>query len=132
MRRPTRREALSRLSSISSHCSTDSATTTLLSTSRRCEMCSPSTLMSGSIHSRILRRASMHRFSVVYHEDKVTPGCPELTNKLVQVISTSKVNMSDEIDIEEHDLMDNPTIKQIFPDLSVIKQELNEYFFEAE
>ncbi|XP_026727375.1 zinc finger protein 91-like isoform X2 [Trichoplusia ni] len=38
--------------------------------------------------------------------------------------------MSDEIDIEEHDLMDNPTIKQIFPDLSVIKQELNEYFFE--
>lgn len=39
--------------------------------------------------------------------------------------------MSDEIDIEEHDLMDNPTIKQIFPDLSVIKQELNEYFFEG-
>ncbi|CAD0195445.1 unnamed protein product [Chrysodeixis includens] len=39
--------------------------------------------------------------------------------------------MSDEIDIEEHDVMDNPTIRNIFPDLSVIKREINQYFYEG-
>uniref|UniRef100_A0A2A4K6I9 glucuronosyl-galactosyl-proteoglycan 4-alpha-N-acetylglucosaminyltransferase n=1 Tax=Heliothis virescens TaxID=7102 RepID=A0A2A4K6I9_HELVI len=39
--------------------------------------------------------------------------------------------MSDEIEIEEHDVLDNPTIKRIFPDISVIKKELNEYYDEA-
>ncbi|CAH1643429.1 unnamed protein product [Spodoptera littoralis] len=36
--------------------------------------------------------------------------------------------MSDEIDIEEHDIMNDPSIKSIFPDLSVIKKEINEYY----
>ncbi|XP_075982524.1 uncharacterized protein LOC142980853 [Anticarsia gemmatalis] len=35
--------------------------------------------------------------------------------------------MSDEIDIEEHDVLDNPNIKRIFPDLSIIKQEISQY-----
>ncbi|PZC87105.1 hypothetical protein B5X24_HaOG201341 [Helicoverpa armigera] len=39
--------------------------------------------------------------------------------------------MSDEIEIEEHDVLDNPTIKRIFPDISIIKKELNEYYDEA-
>lgn len=38
--------------------------------------------------------------------------------------------MSDEIDIEEHDVMDDPTIKRIFPDLSVIKKEINQYIYD--
>lgn len=36
--------------------------------------------------------------------------------------------MSDEIDIEEHDIMNNPSIKSIFPDLSVVKKEINEFY----
>lgn len=36
--------------------------------------------------------------------------------------------MSDEIDIEEHDVMDNPSMKRIFPDLSVVKKEINQYY----
>ncbi|CAG5017812.1 unnamed protein product [Parnassius apollo] len=36
--------------------------------------------------------------------------------------------MADDIDIEEHDLMDNPVIRNIFPDLSILKKEvLDEY-----
>ncbi|XP_031769687.2 zinc finger protein 91-like isoform X1 [Galleria mellonella] len=35
--------------------------------------------------------------------------------------------MSDEIDIEEHDILDNPVIKNIFPDLSVLKKEILDY-----
>ncbi|KPI93365.1 hypothetical protein RR46_10625 [Papilio xuthus] len=32
--------------------------------------------------------------------------------------------MDDEIDIEEHDVLDNPVIKSIFPDLTILKQEV--------
>lgn len=35
--------------------------------------------------------------------------------------------MSDDIDIEEHDVLDNPTIRRIFPDLSIIKKEISQY-----
>ncbi|CAK1599874.1 unnamed protein product, partial [Parnassius mnemosyne] len=36
--------------------------------------------------------------------------------------------MADDIDIEEHDVMDNPVIRNIFPDLSILKKEvLDEY-----
>ncbi|KAF9419194.1 hypothetical protein HW555_004121 [Spodoptera exigua] len=40
------------------------------------------------------------------------------------------LKMSDEIDIEEHDILNDPSIKNIFPDLSVVKKELNEYYAE--
>ncbi|XP_028171092.1 zinc finger protein Xfin-like [Ostrinia furnacalis] len=39
--------------------------------------------------------------------------------------------MDDDIDIEEHDLLDNPAMRNIFPDLSVVKKELTGYFEEA-
>ncbi|KAL4704820.1 hypothetical protein ACJJTC_001295 [Scirpophaga incertulas] len=35
--------------------------------------------------------------------------------------------MDEEIDIEDHDLLDNPLIKKIFPDLSVLKKEIAIY-----
>ncbi|RVE47218.1 hypothetical protein evm_008186 [Chilo suppressalis] len=35
--------------------------------------------------------------------------------------------MDDEIDIEEHDVLDHPAIKSIFPDLSIIKKEISSY-----
>ncbi|XP_050358055.1 zinc finger protein 91-like [Nymphalis io] len=35
--------------------------------------------------------------------------------------------MADDIDIEEHDVMENPIIKQIFPDLSKLKKEILDY-----
>nr|XP_026484927.1 zinc finger protein 91-like [Vanessa tameamea] len=35
--------------------------------------------------------------------------------------------MADDIDIEEHDVMENPMIKQIFPDLSILKKEILDY-----
>ncbi|XP_059049415.1 zinc finger protein 423-like [Achroia grisella] len=37
---------------------------------------------------------------------------------------SSEVVMSDDIDIEEHDILDNPVIKNMFPDLSVLKKEI--------
>lgn len=37
------------------------------------------------------------------------------------------LTMSDDIDIEEHDLLDDPVIKNIFPDLSKLKQEILGY-----
>lgn len=42
---------------------------------------------------------------------------------------SSKEPMFDEneIEIEEHDVLDNPTIKRIFPDLSIIKEEISQY-----
>lgn len=36
--------------------------------------------------------------------------------------------MDDEIDIEEHDLLDNPVIKSIFPDITALKKEITYYF----
>lgn len=33
--------------------------------------------------------------------------------------------MDPDIDIEEHDLLDNPIIQSIFPDISVIKKEFD-------
>lgn len=39
--------------------------------------------------------------------------------------------MDYEIDIEEHDVLDNPVIKQLFPDISVIKKEITQYFEEG-
>lgn len=36
--------------------------------------------------------------------------------------------MDEDIDIEEHDLLDNPIVKSIFPDISVIKQEIECYY----
>lgn len=39
--------------------------------------------------------------------------------------------MDDDIDIEEHDLLDNPAIKNIFPDLSILKKELSGFFEEG-
>lgn len=36
--------------------------------------------------------------------------------------------MDEDIDIEEHDLLDNPIIKSIFPDISVIKKEIECYY----
>lgn len=36
--------------------------------------------------------------------------------------------MDEDIDIEEHDLLDNPLIKSIFPDISVIKKEIECYY----
>lgn len=35
--------------------------------------------------------------------------------------------MSDDIDIEEHDVLDNPRIKNIFPDIASIKTEVIDY-----
>ncbi|CAH2083290.1 unnamed protein product [Euphydryas editha] len=35
--------------------------------------------------------------------------------------------MADDIDIEEHDVLDNPRIKNIFPDITSIKTEVNDY-----
>ncbi|XP_045761051.1 zinc finger protein 91-like isoform X2 [Maniola jurtina] len=35
--------------------------------------------------------------------------------------------MSEDIDIEEHDLLQNPIIQRIFPDLSVLKQEIMDF-----
>ncbi|XP_023937693.2 zinc finger protein 91 [Bicyclus anynana] len=35
--------------------------------------------------------------------------------------------MAEDIDIEEHDLFENPIIKRMFPDLSVIKQEIMDF-----
>lgn len=35
--------------------------------------------------------------------------------------------MDSEIDIEEHDLLENPTIKSIFPDISILKEEISVY-----
>lgn len=32
-----------------------------------------------------------------------------------------------DIDIEEHDVLDNPLLKTIFPDISVIKKEIHGY-----
>lgn len=34
--------------------------------------------------------------------------------------------MADDIDIEEHDVLDNPQLRNIFPDLSRIKEEVIE------
>nr|XP_012547991.2 zinc finger protein 91 isoform X2 [Bombyx mori] len=34
----------------------------------------------------------------------------------------------DSIDIEEHDVLDNPTIRKIFPDISVLKKEITHFF----
>ncbi|KAJ8734808.1 hypothetical protein PYW08_014058 [Mythimna loreyi] len=48
------------------------------------------------------------------------------------ILKIEKAKMSDEIDIEEHDVMDNPTIKRIFPDLSVIKKEINQYNYDED
>lgn len=39
--------------------------------------------------------------------------------------------MDDDIDIEEHDVLDNPVIKSVFPDISVIKKEITRYFEEG-
>lgn len=35
--------------------------------------------------------------------------------------------MEGEIDIEEHDLLENPVIKNIFPDISILKKEIHCY-----
>lgn len=35
--------------------------------------------------------------------------------------------MSGDIDIEEHDVLDNPMLKKIFPDLSILKKEIDEH-----
>lgn len=34
--------------------------------------------------------------------------------------------MADEIEIEEHDVLENPRIKRIFPDLSILKKEIGD------
>lgn len=36
--------------------------------------------------------------------------------------------MDEDIDIEEHDLLDNPVLKAIFPDISVVKKEIECYY----
>lgn len=36
--------------------------------------------------------------------------------------------MDYEIDIEEHDVLDNPFIRRVFPDISVIKKEITQCF----
>lgn len=36
--------------------------------------------------------------------------------------------MEDDIDIEEHDLLDNPRIRDIFPDLGIVKEEPQELY----
>lgn len=38
------------------------------------------------------------------------------------------LGMADDIDIEEHDVLDNPIIRNIFPDISVIKEEIAKYY----
>lgn len=43
------------------------------------------------------------------------------------IICFSAKNMDSEIDIEEHDLLENPTIKSIFPDISILKEEISVY-----
>ncbi|XP_060802768.1 uncharacterized protein LOC106142618 isoform X3 [Amyelois transitella] len=35
--------------------------------------------------------------------------------------------MTDEIEIEEHDLLDDPTVRNVFPDISRLKQEILDY-----
>lgn len=35
--------------------------------------------------------------------------------------------MAEDIDIEEHDLLQNPMIQRIFPDMSILKQEILDY-----
>ena len=35
--------------------------------------------------------------------------------------------MADDIEIEEHDLLQNPALKEIFPDISILKQEIQGY-----
>lgn len=47
-----------------------------------------------------------------------------INNCLLFAVDTMDVD----IDIEEHDLLDNPIIKSIFPDISVIKQEIECYY----
>ncbi|XP_049887322.1 zinc finger protein Xfin-like isoform X2 [Pectinophora gossypiella] len=42
-------------------------------------------------------------------------------------LSETSDTMADEIDIEEHDVLDNPAIRNIFPDITVIKQEIDSY-----
>lgn len=39
--------------------------------------------------------------------------------------------MEYDIDIEEHDILDNPCIRSVFPDISVIKKEITQYFEEG-
>lgn len=35
--------------------------------------------------------------------------------------------MAEDIDIEEHDLLQNPMLQRIFPDMSILKQEILDY-----
>lgn len=39
--------------------------------------------------------------------------------------------MADDIDIEEHDVLDNPIIKSIFPDLTILKKEVLDEYYEG-
>lgn len=36
--------------------------------------------------------------------------------------------MADDIEIEEHDVLENPIIKSIFPDISALKKEIAVYY----
>ncbi|CAH0731217.1 unnamed protein product, partial [Brenthis ino] len=49
----------------------------------------------------------------------------EKSTKVNRFVNTS--TMADDIDIEEHDLLDNPRIKNIFPDITSIKTEVIDY-----
>lgn len=51
----------------------------------------------------------------------------EFTYLIIYFFNFRFDKMSDDIDIEEHDVLDNPRIKNIFPDITSIKTEVIEY-----